>query len=56
MGRASRKGARPRLWDAAAIFNEFRDEFELAKPPVPVQRILFGCLAPLGRSVLAADR
>jgi quercetin dioxygenase-like cupin family protein len=56
MGRASRKGTRPRLWDAAAIFNEFRDEFELAKPPTPIQRIMFGCLAPFGRRVLAPAR
>ena len=48
MDRASRgKGrARPRLTDAAAILREFRDEFELAKPPPFVQRIVFGCLAP----------
>jgi mannose-6-phosphate isomerase-like protein (cupin superfamily) len=52
MGRASRGRARPRLTDAAAILTEFRDEFELAKPPPLVQRIVFGCLAPFGRRVL----
>lgn len=52
MGRASRGRAKPRLWDAAAILDEFRDEFQLAKPPAPVQRIVFGCLAPFGRSIL----
>jgi quercetin dioxygenase-like cupin family protein len=56
IGRASRNGAPPRLWDAAAIFNEFRDEFELAKPPVPIQRIMFSCLAPFGRRVLTPAR
>jgi quercetin dioxygenase-like cupin family protein len=53
MGRASRGRARPRLPDAAAILTEFRDEFELAKPPALVQRIVFGCLAPFGRSALS---
>jgi len=53
MGRANRGRARPRLVDAAAILREFRDEFELAKPAPLVQRIVFGCLAPLGRKVLA---
>lgn len=53
MGRASRGRARPRLIDAAAILSEFRDEFEMAKPPPLVQRIVFGCLAPWGRNVLA---
>lgn len=48
MDRASRGKGRPRpsLTDAAAILREFRDEFELAKPPPLVQRIVFGCLAP----------
>lgn len=53
MGRASRGRGRPRLADAAAIFSEYRDEFELEKPAPFVQRIVFGCLAPLGRGVLA---
>jgi mannose-6-phosphate isomerase-like protein (cupin superfamily) len=52
MGRASRGRARPRLTDAAAILSEFRAEFELAKPPPLVQRIVFGCLAPFGRRAL----
>jgi mannose-6-phosphate isomerase-like protein (cupin superfamily) len=52
MHHASRGRARPRLRDAAAILSEYRDEFELAKPPPLVQRILFGCLAPFGRTAL----
>jgi mannose-6-phosphate isomerase-like protein (cupin superfamily) len=55
MGRASRGRARPRLTDAAAILTEFHDEFELAKPPVLVQRIVFGCLAPFGRRILSSS-
>jgi mannose-6-phosphate isomerase-like protein (cupin superfamily) len=54
MDRASRGmgRARPRLADAAAILREYSDEFELAKPPPLVQRILFGCLAPFGREAV----
>jgi mannose-6-phosphate isomerase-like protein (cupin superfamily) len=52
MNHASRRHARPRLTDAAAILTEYRDEFELANPPPLVQRILFGCLAPFGRGSL----
>jgi mannose-6-phosphate isomerase-like protein (cupin superfamily) len=52
MGRASRGRARPRLPDAAAILSEFRDEFELEKPPPLIQRVVFGCLAPFGQGVL----
>jgi len=52
MSRATRGRARPRLIDAAAILSEYRAEFELAKPSPLVQRILFGCLAPFGRSAL----
>lgn len=52
LDRASRGRKRPPLAEAAAILNEFRDEFELAKPPRFVQRIVFGCLAPFGRSAL----
>jgi mannose-6-phosphate isomerase-like protein (cupin superfamily) len=53
MNRATRGGrARPRLVDAAAILTEYREEFELAKPPPLVQRFVFGCLAPFGRRAL----
>lgn len=52
MHRASRGRARPRLQDAAAILSEYRDEFQLAKPPALVQRLVFGCLAPFSRTAL----
>lgn len=52
MSNAMRGRARPRLVDAAAILTEYRPEFELAKPSPLVQRIVFGCLAPFGRSAL----
>lgn len=45
--------AKPRLVDAMAILSEYRDEFVLAKPPRIVQRVLFTCLAPLGKKALA---
>jgi mannose-6-phosphate isomerase-like protein (cupin superfamily) len=54
MNRAMKGGkAKPRLRDAAAILSEYRDEFQLEKPPLLVQRIVFGCLAPFGRSALS---
>jgi mannose-6-phosphate isomerase-like protein (cupin superfamily) len=54
MDRATRgrHRARPGLTDAAAILHEYRDVFERAKPSPLVQRIVYGCLAPFGRSVL----
>jgi mannose-6-phosphate isomerase-like protein (cupin superfamily) len=52
MSRATRGRARPRLADAAAILAEYRDVFQLEKPSRFVQRIMFGCLAPLGRAAL----
>lgn len=55
MGRASRGRARPRLQDAAAILTEFRDEFEMAKPPQLIQRIVFSCLAPFGQRILTTS-
>lgn len=49
LAQAGKGRAKPRLTDAAAILREYKDEFQLAKPPVLVQRILFGCLAPFGK-------
>ena len=51
-GPRGQRRPRPRLTDAAAILNEYRDEFQLAKPSPLIQRIVFGCLAPLGRAAL----
>jgi mannose-6-phosphate isomerase-like protein (cupin superfamily) len=56
MHRATAGRARPGLADAAAILMEYRDEFELAKPPPLVQRIVFGCLAPFGQRAVGAHR
>lgn len=55
MDRAGRGRKRPPLHEAAAILSEYRDEFELAKPPVLIQRVVFGCLAPFGRRALTVD-
>jgi hypothetical protein len=52
MSKAMKGKARPRLVDAIAILSEYRDHFQLAKPPRLVQRVMFACLAPFGRSAL----
>ena len=52
MSRAMRGRAKPRLVDAIAVLAEYRDEFQLEKPPAIVQRVLFTCLAPFGRGAL----
>lgn len=49
MNRATRGHAKPPLTDALAVLSEFREEFQLAKPPPFVQRVLFSCLAPFGK-------
>jgi quercetin dioxygenase-like cupin family protein len=46
--RASRRG-RPGALAIAPVAREFRREWRLAAPPVPVQACLFGMLAPLAR-------
>jgi len=53
---ASRGRGRPPLHEAAAILREYRDEFRLAKPPLVIQTIVFGCLAPFGRAALRRSR
>jgi len=40
---------RPGLLEGAAMMNEFRNEFRLAKPPPLVQLVLFGCLGPVAK-------
>ncbi len=47
-GKVNDKGV-PNLLRVALIAREYDDEFRLASPPWPVQRILFGLLAPVGR-------
>ena len=42
------KGA-SNLLQAAVIAQSYAEEFRLARPPWPVQRVLFAVLAPLGR-------
>lgn len=45
-GRTDRRG-RPRLLDAADLRRRFGEQLHLATPPLAVQRILFGALAPV---------
>ncbi len=39
----------PSLLQAAVIMSEYSDEVYLAQPPLAVQKVLFGILAPIGR-------
>lgn len=43
------KTGRPSLLQSAVLLSEYRNEFVPASPPLPVQRLLFGVLAPIGR-------
>lgn len=40
---------RPNLLQTAVLMREYADEFRLTKPPRPIQRLLFGLLAPIAR-------
>ena len=48
-GMTDPKTGLPNLIRMAVLLQEFRDEIHLAKPPLLVQRILFGTLALVGR-------
>lgn len=47
-GRVGRNGMPP-LPTVAALASRHSDDFRLASPPWPVQRVLFALMAPLGR-------
>ena len=47
-GKTNEKGV-PNLLQSAVIARAFADEFRLAQPPWPIQRLLFAVLAPAGR-------
>ena len=47
-GKTNARGA-PNLPQMAVIAHEYSDEFRLARPPYPVQRVVFAALAPVGR-------
>ncbi len=51
LANAGKTGANgtPNLLQSALLMNRYAREFRLVKPPYPVQRVLFGVLAPLGR-------
>ena len=49
-GLCSEKGALPNPLQLAVLINEHKDEGSyLTKPPLPVQKVMFGALAPVGR-------
>ena len=47
-GKTNAKG-RPNLLQLATTGREFQDVIQVARPPRPVQRVMFGILGPLGR-------
>jgi mannose-6-phosphate isomerase-like protein (cupin superfamily) len=47
-GKTDRNG-KPGLLQAAVLMREYSDELHLASPPLPVQKVMFGILAPIGR-------
>ncbi len=48
-GLCSEKGSLPNLLQMAVLINEHWNEGYLTKPPLLVQKVLFGALAPVGR-------
>ena len=48
-GLINEKGGLPNLLQMATLFNEHWNEGYLTKPPLLVQRVMFGVLAPVGR-------
>jgi quercetin dioxygenase-like cupin family protein len=44
-------GSVANLLQMAVVLSEYQDKFRLARPPYPLQRILFGLLAPIGRAL-----
>jgi quercetin dioxygenase-like cupin family protein len=48
-GKVDKKTGLPNLFVMALVLREFEKELYLAQPPLVVQRILFGLLAPIGR-------
>jgi hypothetical protein len=43
------KTGAPGLLQLAVLGSEYRDVLRVTKPPWPVQRVVFGLLAPIGR-------
>ena len=48
-GKADRKGLPAPFLQLAVLVDEFLDDVYLARPPLAIQRPLFGLLAPIGR-------
>lgn len=47
-GRTNAQGV-PNLLQVSVLFSAYADEIRLVRPPAPVQRIVFGALAPVAR-------
>ena len=48
-GLSSEKGTLPNVLQLAVLINEHFDEGHLTRPPLMVQKVMFGALAPVGR-------
>jgi quercetin dioxygenase-like cupin family protein len=48
-GKTNREGVPKNPLRAALLFRDYEDEIYLARPPLPVQRVVFGTLARIGR-------
>jgi hypothetical protein len=47
-GKTDQEGS-PTLLQGAVMLKEFEDEYRLARPPLPVQKVVLAVLAPIGR-------
>jgi hypothetical protein len=46
-GKTNTKGV-PNLLHAAVLMREYQDEFRLTQPPLAIQKVFIGMLAPIG--------
>jgi hypothetical protein len=47
-GKTDQEGS-PTLLQGTVMLKEFVDEYRLARPPLPVQKVVLAVLAPIGR-------
>ena len=54
-GETNEEGS-PGLLQGAVMLAEYEDEYRLARPPLPVQKVMLAVLAPIGRLLRQARR